>query len=579
MFPDKVKKIKEEEVVNRKVNEKKGHKSPIEEEALQAAKEVMKAFLIVYKVYSLYPEENDQCKRSLLSAMKRLQAYFKFSQRFRLEILKYELHLEGQPVYEGPEEEGNFAFVFFRDGIQWLEISSGIALDELHSLFRIVVSEQVRKAEKGDIVTALWETQLPHVDYYATDELLFAQQEDLSTEGIMDRIVEYSDKGFPGVDPDTTKDKAPQLSLKIQDKGDLFNLSEAEKEYLSSLMQRETTRDPMDDTMIMLLDALPEDDLQGDFEAIIDFLEKLYLDSLVRSDLERANELLKRMQLIEVHCTKEKKWALPVVERFFAKTVSSQAFKIIEENLVHLEEEPLNKLLHLIGLKAQLVEPLFRILQQTESFKLREVLIKVLAELGRKDFSMVASLLDGNEEAPSKDMILLLDRIGGVEACGVLEGFLQSPNPLIKKSALAVLMRQESPDFKKIFEFIEEEDRSIRKALFQCLGRQRNKICEDLLVDYIQEEDFLKKGPDQILITLKTLGRCGSTRSLPLLKKLLLRKGIFLPRDYHTVRHGATLALKDLGTPESLSLLEEGRGSKKRSIRKACVAALAEEKS
>ncbi len=61
--------------------------------------------------------------------------------------------------------------------------------------------------------------------------------------------------------------------------------------------------------------------------------------------------------------------------------------------------------------------------------------------------------------------------------------------------------------------------------------------------------------------------------------KLLTRKSVFLGQDYDAIRLGAAIALKSLGTERALNILERGKESKEKSIRKACMTALIKDSS
>jgi HEAT repeat protein len=173
--------------------------------------------------------------------------------------------------------------------------------------------------------------------------------------------------------------------------------------------------------------------------------------------------------------------------------------------------------------------------------------------------------------------ISLLERIGTLDACRVLEGLLKSPQRDVKKRALMALIGKDFIYLKKAFQFIEDEDSEIRKVIFECIAKKRNQVREDLLIAYIKGKDFMKKEPDHILKTFKALGLCGSSRSIPFLRELLMKKTIFMKGKYETIRLGTALALKYIGTSSSIDILKEGLKSKVRSIRDACRAVLMKE--
>jgi len=76
-------------------------------------------------------------------------------------------------VYECTAKDGDIAFDLFRDGMLKLAFRVGIDLHETKIFVKILHKHKVISAEaEGDIVTAPWEVQLPHVDYEAVDTMI-----------------------------------------------------------------------------------------------------------------------------------------------------------------------------------------------------------------------------------------------------------------------------------------------------------------------------------------------------------------------------------------------------------------------
>lgn len=503
-----------------------------EEEDIQLAKEIMKNFLVIFKVFSLYPSDNSQCKQSVSNAMAKLHDYFQLSDRLKLDISKYHISTEGQTIFEGEENDGNFAFLLFRDGIQWVALDAGIFEDDLAKLFRIITSQRTMGAVEEDIVTALWEAQIPYVEYYATDDLfLFGSEDDISTETIMKEVVEYGGTGEgteegeteesaagKTISPQVDGDDAPPLHIEIEDNQKIITLNKDEQKYLSNLISKELKRDPGDEALAILIDAIKSDKLEENLDAVMVFLWDLFQNSLAQRDFAKVIELLEMMQEIKVLFQKENKSELAEIDKFFSVVSDPETFQVIEEDLSEGDPKQSLKLLQLVSFNVSSEEPLLETLDKTGSRKM-------------------------------------------------------------KKALIAILIQRKSPHIETLFGFIEDEDKKIRKAIFEYVGKQKSRKGEELLTDYIQEKEFYKKNTDQVLSAFVALGRCGSSRSIPLLMKLLTRKSVFLGQDYDAIRMGAAIALKSLGTERALNILERGKESKEKSIRKACMTALVKDSS
>ncbi len=84
----------------------------------------------------------------------------------RLEIERERIISKGGLISEGLPDEGTLHFTLFQVGIRWLEFMVGIELEELHDILIILDKYTKLSAEpEGDIVTAFWEAQFPHMQY------------------------------------------------------------------------------------------------------------------------------------------------------------------------------------------------------------------------------------------------------------------------------------------------------------------------------------------------------------------------------------------------------------------------------
>jgi len=102
-----------------------------------------------------------------------------------------------------------------------------------------------------------------------------------------------------------------------------------------------------------------------------------------------------------------------------------------------------------------------------------------------------------------------------------------------------------------IFEFINDPDDSVRRVILTQMGQSRNEIAEDLMMQYLQTRKFSSAQIEYIMECFKTLGECGSLRSVPFLSKTLLHRKWMAGFRKSAYREGAALALVALKIPEA----------------------------
>jgi len=89
------------------------------------------------------------------------------------------------------------------------------------------------------------------------------------------------------------------------------------------------------------------------------------------------------------------------------------------------------------------------------------------------------------------------------------------------------------------------------------MGRTRNDLAEDFLLQYLQRRKSETADVEHIIECFTALGKCGSARSIPLLSQILLQPkwtGGFRKSAY---REGAAQALMALKIPEARHVIEK----------------------
>ena len=142
----------------------------------KAAQEATLALLLAVKNYGLFPVGHASTVNLLRSLSTNMDAFLERYGVLHLDLEKERIRFDGAVLYEEPNPDRNPAFIFFRDGILWLEFFPGIEDEEVLSFFGIVNRyKQLQDEPEGDLVTELWSAGLEHIDYEASDNLWEAE--------------------------------------------------------------------------------------------------------------------------------------------------------------------------------------------------------------------------------------------------------------------------------------------------------------------------------------------------------------------------------------------------------------------
>ena len=104
-----------------------------------------------------------------------------------LDVREDALTFEGEAVYLHETSRDNLAFLMFRDGVRTLSLHPGCEIGESEALVDCLAHAEDLANMEQDLVTALWERDLSHIDYQVVDPFLGSA---LLREGMVDALRE-----------------------------------------------------------------------------------------------------------------------------------------------------------------------------------------------------------------------------------------------------------------------------------------------------------------------------------------------------------------------------------------------------
>lgn len=219
---------------------------PTDEEIL-IVKGMIGSFLIALRNYALYPEDHAMSRKSLAAVEDRLDGFLAGHECLRLNVEKDRFLFQGEIVHQGPPQEESLAFQLFREGIQWLEFRNGFTAEELNVFFKLLNRYRIAKEEaEGELVTALWEADFPHLQYKNEDVLWEAEP-----------LIDFSLlKVTPGevrpAEEAAEEPLAPAAKIAMPAADDTFwKLTPAEEKEIQAMILEEETRDCKDPTNVL----------------------------------------------------------------------------------------------------------------------------------------------------------------------------------------------------------------------------------------------------------------------------------------------------------------------------------------
>ena len=246
-------------------------------EAVKAAKNVVISLFLALKKFSLYPEDHSHCQIAMVRLQKDLEMFLDAHEELVFRVEKDRILFEDKVIHEGEAKEGDLAFALFRDAIYKLIFRRGIDSQQTDLFIKILNQYRTLPPEaEGDIVTALWDAQLPHLQYEADDRILEANLDVDLTQSEEDGTEESY--FYSTLEMLLDKEASPAGSHGDRDLPPLephsFQLTTEEVENLQEMVCREEERDATQEILDMLADILKDQRDEEYFDVVLDYMEE-----------------------------------------------------------------------------------------------------------------------------------------------------------------------------------------------------------------------------------------------------------------------------------------------------------------
>jgi hypothetical protein len=532
-------------------------------EEIEAAKKVVAELLFLRKTFSLYPEDHSICINTFDQFQRQIGKFLQTYRSLRFELQKNRLLFHGEVIQIEEFEEGTFSYTLFRDGIRWVELTEGISSAEIKKFLMILNTyETLPEEPEGDLVTAFWEAELPHINYDVADMSWGAESE-------MNFTPSHNSEGGSS-NPSFLDEEGLGIIPDIAISRELLEISPEEEKKLQELVRIEEKRDPTSDYLNALFDSLLEDRRKDNFESVLDTIEEELREFLAVKNFDRALGILESLQYILEQSPLDLPWTIEALEDFFLTVSSPQSLISLQSAWTDATPDEMEKIRDiLLLLRPEAIHTLGPILLQTPSLRMQQTLIDTMTKMASKDIRPLESLLEGtSEEDLIQKIAQILGNLEGKRPVKLLKKMAGHHSAKVRLEASKGLLRRDPESIKKLFHLIDEDNESLHSLILDHLAAERNSVAEGLLRDYLEKGNYRRTDDNHMLACFRALGKCGSPRSVPFLRRILFRQG-WMPRFWKVARRrGAAIALSTMGTDEARHVLEDASRSFYPSVRR-----------
>ncbi len=549
---------------------------------LQDARQLINILVQAWKNYGLYPEDHVNTKRSFANLVSSFNNFFTDHEDLRLTVEKDRLLCGTEIIYkvspEAPSED--IITLLYRDGIKWIEFQEGLPLEEIAAFLRIAHKYRSFAEEtEGDIVTALTDEELECIDFKAVDifwqDLLLMDFSKLPPPASQPEEAAGGEK--KGQSPETDEpagddSAARSIALISEDQLELSNLDYVTLEKMVQEEENWVITEELIEALIIILKTQYD---REKFEVVLGFISEETVDLIEKDRFDLLAVLLKSLsKLFSQESRTAQDWQRSRIKGFFRDLSRPEIFQLIRDRLLQLETIEIDKLKALgqtlLYFSPGLIPFLAPVILQSSSFEMQQIISIVIAHLSKRDIGPLEKIVEQHGTEMGDTLLDILSRLEGDRVNKILFRMCDHSSDKVRRKAIKELVGRDPKYVQKLFSLIDDPSKEIRASILAAFASQRSSVLENMLLSYLKENST-KKDPAHIHACYVTLGRCGSSTSVPFLRAILLRRGwnSFFGSGKLVFREGAAIALALLDSPEAMDVLQNASKSRFKVIRKA----------
>ncbi|MHB8881250.1 MAG: HEAT repeat domain-containing protein [Thermodesulfovibrionales bacterium] len=218
--------------------------------------------------------------------------------------------------------------------------------------------------------------------------------------------------------------------------------------------------------------------------------------------------------------------------------------------------------------RRQLIDPLFRVLTDSEDASHRKFVLQLLSGLGNDVIPAAVKLLDDPRWHVVRNMIYLIREAGGSKHLKHIRPFLKNDNKKICSEALRTLAHFGTPDALSYMKlYLEGPDAEMRDLVVKLAGTYQYTSLLQPLLKLLERKRLL--GPDLEFrkLVVKALADIGDPRALESLEAIVRSNPLMHRSAFETLKVEIYRSLQNYPAGSAAGLLEAGLGSKNEEIR------------
>lgn len=476
------------------------------------------------KSYRIYAPRNPILKRFVDQLYQSLGRYVNRHGSFRFDVEEFKFMVDGRVIYENENVTESLPFLMHRNGLRGLWFDEGINYGELVDFLETFRSYEILKDSYEDLVTLLWDKDFSAIQFWATDDFLWAPVEipqnmkdlagkmemPMAEQETMEMETPLPRWFFKPGEMEEAKEKVPQEIEQV----DYINLLMILAEMVSNSGKDGRDPSPLVDFFKIVLDKLL---LRQDFKNLIKILS--FASILIRD---------RRLDSHEEAFVESIKFYLGEPQSIERLMGSLARFE-------HFDHEQLQK--YLLQLSKNAIAPLCSAWLQMQSAAGRTAISNALVELGKQDIPTLGSFLKHHHWQLVFNVTSILGKIGEDKCIPYLAQARGHENAKVRNEALHALSRFNNEKAKALLpEFLKDPEMRVRIHASRILVERLGAEALPLLGPLVGSQEFHKRDPREKKAFLEGIGKIQESDAVRILEGLLYMRAFFRRGEWREIK-------------------------------------------
>ena len=550
---------------------------------VQPSEDIKELFTVLAKAlraYQLYDDNNPVRHRFVEGLRTAFKTLWTKVDRVKLSVSEDRILSGSTPVYTSDRRNDSLAFLFYKDGVREIGFTPGIEGGEMERFLGVLQRARKLRPEGDDLLTVLWEEDLDHFEYRFVD--LLAEGVAVPEPGPGHSAEELravmkgelaEDEEEVGAESGEAAAEPPRQTVSKDDfNPTLYSLDRNEMQLLREELHKELTRDLRMDVLAALFDRLEEPRDPERQSEILGILKTLLPNFLSRGALVAATHVLHQIRKLEategIFDDRRRKESGEILDEVSRPEFISELIQALYDGTIRSTPKQLATLLQF--LRPTALAPLLRASETVDHRELADVLRRATRGIAERHRGAVVRLLEETDPVVASAAARMAGELGVAEAAPALAGLLAHPDPDVRLAAVeAAVALRASTAASALQNTLEDPERSVRIAAARALGQLRYRPAKRRFEDLIDGKEIRDADISEKVAVFEGYAQVSGESAIPLLDKLLNRKGFLGKREPTEIRAAAALALGRIQGAAAGEALRKAQGEDDAVVRSA----------